>query len=143
MSIRTLCLGLLAACALAPAMASEVVDVRLRSIALEGDRGEKLVVSSKDGRIVELRLEDDRGAWLLPADALDASFRADLTETRFYHYDQRGKPGYRVRFSGSFIDGAHSLRGQQAFEFLDGRLIARENWEPAGSDYELVSTKAF
>ena len=131
MSIRSFGLALLAACALAsaPALADEVMDVRLSSLSMEGEHGEKLTVSRKSERLVQLRLEDSFGVWSLPAGALDIAFMPDIAATQFSRYDQRYKRGYRVVFTGQFVEGNRRRRGQLAFEFLEGRLIAREIWE--------------
>lgn len=145
MSIRRFALALLAACAFAPALGlgSEVVDIPLGSLSMEGMRGEKLSVGRKDERISQLRLEVAGEVWLLPAGALDIAFVPDLAATRFFRYDQRGKPGFRVQFSGSFVQGNSHRAGQLAFEFLDGRLVAREIWEHDGSGFELSKSEPF
>ena len=145
MSIRSLGLGLLVAAAFtcSPTQADELMDVRLVSLAMESDAGEKLQLSVEGGRLAQLRLEDRRGVWLLPPGALDVAFRPELDQARFSRYDQRGKTGFRVQITGHFIEGERSRRGQLAFEFLDGRLVARETWEADGSGYELVMSEPF
>ena len=145
MSIRSFGLALLAACAFAslPGLASELVEAPLGSLTMEGNRGEKLTVSRKGERISQLRLEDAGGVWIVPAGALDIAFMPHVADTEFYHYDQRGKRGYYVRLTGSFVEGNRYERGRVGFEFLDGRLVSRDIYELNDGHFDLVKSEPF
>ncbi len=145
MSIRRFALVLFAACAFVPVLglASELIEMRLSSLSMAGEGGEKLTVGRVGERLTQLRLEDAGGEWQVPAGALDIAFMPDIAATQFFRYDQRGKRGFYVRFSGSFVAGNKHRAGQLAFEFLDGRLVAREIWEHDGSGFELSKSEPF